>query len=380
MNIIINKPIKILYVIDSYSNPNAGTEGQLFQLIKHLDRKLFEPMLLVLMPSSWLSTNDFPCPVEVLGHNSIKSPATWFALIKKAKQYKNEDIQLAHVFFNDASVICPPVFKLIGIKTFISRRDMGYWYTALYKLLLPITGRLICGVIVNSNAVGEVTQQVERIPHSKIHTIYNGFDQTTELLLPISELEYFKQQSILFVIVANIRPIKRMQDAIIALSRLKQYDAKLVIIGGGDNPSQLKSLAAQLNISEKILFLGARSDIKYCLQYADIGLLCSESEGFSNAIVEYQFAKLPVICSSVGGNPEAITDNENGYLYTAGNVDELTIKMQYLLEAPELIKKLGNTGYSKAKNQYTIPTMISAHHKLYTDTIVGGNSLPDCRG
>jgi glycosyltransferase involved in cell wall biosynthesis len=364
----MSKPIKILYIIDSYANPNAGTEGQLFQLIKNLDRKLFTPKLLVFTASEWLKKNEFPCPVEILGHSSIKSPFTWFSLIKKAKQYKDEGFKIAHIYFNDASVICPPVFYCYGIKTFISRRDMGYWYNALYRMILPITGKFVTKVLVNSKAVGEITSKVEKISNEKIAVIYNGYDVNTEETSVIKQLHDFKGDSILLGIVANIRPIKRMQDAIQALAALQSLNVKLVIIGGGDS-SELSTLAQKINIEDKVLFLGARDDVKDCLQYVDIGLLCSESEGFSNAIVEYQFVGLPVVCSRVGGNPEAVTDGKNGYLFEAGNIKELQKKVALLLNSNELRELMAIEAKKTANNSYSINTLISKHQSLYQESL-----------
>jgi glycosyltransferase involved in cell wall biosynthesis len=360
----MSKPIKILYVIDSYANPNAGTEGQLFQLIKHLDKKLFTPKLLVFTASEWMNKNEFPCPVEILGHSSIKSPFTWFALIKKAKQYKDEGFKIAHIYFNDASVICPPVFYCYGIKTFISRRDMGYWYNALYRMILPITGKFVTKVLVNSIAVGEITSKVEKISNEKIEVIYNGYEVDNEEPLKIKQLNDFKSDNVLLGIVANIRPIKRMQDAIKAIGDLSNLNVKLVIIGEG-NSVELIALSKKLNVEDKVLFLGPRNDVKSCLQYIDIGLLCSESEGFSNAIVEYQFAGLPVVCSRVGGNPEAVSDGLNGYLYEAGNVKELQEKLTFLLENKELRSKMVIEAKNTAENNYSIENMIITHQTLY---------------
>jgi glycosyltransferase involved in cell wall biosynthesis len=361
-------PIKILYVIDSYQNPNAGTEGQLFQLIKHLDRELFEPRLLVLQGTEWLKNNTFPCEVDSLGYSSIKSPKTWLFLLKSALKYKREGYKLVHVFFNDASVICPPVFKCIGIKTFISRRDMGYWYNNLYRKILPVTGKCTEGVIVNSKAVGDITSKVEKFTPDKIHVIYNGFVDKKSISGVVNEIVEFKQASILFAIVANIRSIKRINDAIEALALLNKYDVKLVIIGGGD-PSDLQALAVNKGIAERVLFLGSRGDVRSCLQHADVGLLCSESEGFSNSIVEYQLSKLPVICSKVGGNPEAVTHSENGYLYDFGDINELTKLMRLLLDNHGRIKEMGLAGYNNAKNNYSISSMVLSHHNLYNVTI-----------
>jgi len=354
----------ILFVIDSYSNPNAGTEGQLFQLIKHLDRKLYSPRLLVFKPSPWLEANNFPCDVDILGATSLKSPRTWYKLYIAAKTYRNQGLKLAHIYFNDASVMCPPIFKSVGIKTLISRRDMGYWYNRMYRFLLPLTGKCVEGVIVNSKAVGEITAKVERIPSKKVFVIYNGYEHLSNNNSEIEQLKNFTNKHLILGIVANVRPIKRMQDAIEALTKLNRQDVRLVIIGGGD-ASSLQAIAETNNISDKVLFLGARTDIRACLDYIDIGLLCSESEGFSNAIVEYQFAGLPVICSAVGGNPEAVRHGETGFLYPAGKVELLHKYLDKLVNDDELRRLFGQQAHDHACKNYSIERMISKHQSLY---------------
>jgi glycosyltransferase involved in cell wall biosynthesis len=361
-------PIKIIFVIDYYTNPNAGTEGQVYKLIDNLDRKLFEPNLLVLQTSDWINNVEFPCPVEVLGHSSIKSIKTWFSLYRIAKKYKKNGMSIAHIFFNDSSILCPPIFRWVGIKTIISRRDMGFWYSKFHKIILPLTGKFVHGVLVNSRAVGKVTSQVERISPKMIHTIYNGCSIVEEEHEPVNELITFKADAILLTIVANIRKIKRIYDAIEAISLLSDYNVKLVVIGDGST-DELDKLVSKLSLNNRVLFLGARSDIAACLQHVDIGLLCSESEGFSNAIVEYQFSSLPVICSNVGGNSEAVFDGKNGFLYPMGNVLELVGKIRLLLDSPDLMVKLGDNAKKYANEAYSISTMIKAHVDYYHDIL-----------
>ena len=363
-----NQAIKILYVIDSYQNPNAGTEGQLFQLIKHFDRAKYQPRLLVLKESPWLSENNFPCEFDVLGASSLKSPKTWFSLYRAARKYCQQGYQLAHVYFNDSSVMCPPMFKLAGIKSLISRRDMGYWYNAFYRFILPFTGKCCAGAVVNSAAVGEITQQVEKLTPEKVTVIYNGYEISQSEIIEIERLKAFKGDSLLLGLVANIRPIKRMQDAIRALANLSGVDVKLVIIGDGE-PEELLQLAESLNIKNKVLFFGASKDVKSCLQYVDIGLLCSESEGFSNAIVEYQFAGLPVVCSAVGGNPEAISHGETGFLYPASNVEKLSQCLQELVSSETLRDKFSAATLEHANKTYSVGKMIAHHEELYNKVL-----------
>ena len=198
----------ILYVIDCFKDPNAGTEGQLHQLVKHLDREKFTPELLVFSNSDWLAKNPFPCHVHVLGYRSLSSPATWWALLKFAKSFAARGGRLAHVFFNDASIICPPVFKLFGIKTLISRRDMGYWYTSGNKALLNFTRLFTCGAAVNSKAVAEVTCEVEGFKSEDVHVIYNGYETDSGIYSAVPELELIKSNTdFLMTLVANIRPV-----------------------------------------------------------------------------------------------------------------------------------------------------------------------------
>lgn len=359
---------KILLVIDNFENPHAGTEGQLYQLVEALDRRLFEPELLVFRQSEWLIKNVFPCPVRVLGSGRIASIKTWWRIWCVAREFRQRGFQLAHVFFNDPSLICPPVFKLCGIKTLISRRDMGYWYTPIYKFALKLNRYFVSGVVTNSRAVAEVTCAVEGYRSEQAHVIYNGFVKKP-LLVPSSEHPLaLRRESgrVLAGLVANIRPIKRMQDAVTALAMIAEQcpQLDLVIIGAGDQ-SALRSQAEQLGVSDKLYMLGGRDDVQTCLQCLDIALLCSESEGFSNALIEYQMAALPVIASKVGGNLEAIEHGVTGLLYDCADVNELARLLQSLVTDESKRLLLGRQAQQQAGCRYSVNTMIAAQEQLY---------------
>lgn len=365
--------MKILLVIDRLTNPHAGTEGQFLLLIKLLQQAGCELRVLILADSEWLRANPLPCATSIVGSSSVKSLKTWWRIYRVARQAKADGFDLAHIFFNDASVICPPMFALAGIKSIISRRDMGFWYTPMYRKLLPLTGKYVACALSNSRAVAEVTGAVERIPAAKLRVIYNGFNRSFNSSASIPELESLRATGAqIFGLVANIRPIKRMQDAISALARLDlNHNPHLVIIGAGD-ATELASLASQLGVGERVHFLGSRSDIPECLQYLCAGLLCSESEGFSNAIVEYQFAGLPVICSRTGGNPEAVSHGETGCLYEVGDVPALSAAMASVLQEPERAAAMGAAAKQQAESRYTISAMLNQHLALYRELTGAG--------
>lgn len=371
----IGKSTKILFVIDQFTSPHAGTEGQLLQLISNLPVDQFQPELLVLRSSGYVEAGKMPCKTEVLGASRLLSIGTWLAMFRFARRKKAEGFSLCHVFFNDASVICPPVFSFMGIPTLISRRDMGYWYTRKYLLALKWTGRFVRHVVANSEAVKRVTVDKERYPESKISVIYNGYPLTDRDSSPLlveersSLLERLglPKSGRFVVLVANLREIKRIEDAITAIAAVSHTmpDSHLVLVGAGSQ-QPYRMLAATLGVSSNVHFLGARSDVRDILRAMDAGLLCSESEGYSNAIVEYMQARLPVVASDVGGNSEAVTHGVTGYLFPRGDTEQLaTCLTDILMNQSGSAKAMGEEGYQKARERHGLQTMIDSHTALY---------------
>lgn len=365
----MSNPIKILYIIDSFSSPYAGTEGQLHKLVSGLDRNAFEPHLILFNRSEFIERNGFSCKVSVLGSSKLSSLKTWWGLFKLLKKLKSEGYRLVHIFFNDPSIIAPPLLKLLGMTSIISRRDMGYWYTSGYLKALRFNAKLVDAVIVNSEAVKGVTCDKEGYPPNRVSVIYNGYKE--KCIDPSKKIDLHKAEGeIVLGVVANIRPIKRMQDAINALAALTQrgHQVRLVIVGGGDSDS-LKKLAAELGVTDCIEFVGAQSEPSHFIQGFDICLLCSESEGFSNAIVEYMQHAKPVVCSAVGGNPECVEDSETGYLYRPGDIDSLVDKLEPLIKSAELRETVGKAAVEKVKQFYSMERMLDLHVTQYKTLI-----------
>ncbi|WP_156502407.1 glycosyltransferase [Oleiphilus sp. HI0067] len=365
-------PVKLLYIIDSFTSPYAGTEGQLYKLIEGLDRDQFQPHLILFNCSQYIEQNGFPCGVSVLGYSKLSSLNTWWELFKLLRKKKIDGYQLAHIFFNDPSIIAPPLLKLLGIKSIISRRDMGYWYTPSYLKALRFNAKLVDAAIVNSRAVKEITCEKEGYKPANVHVVYNGYQDIEILAANKIDLRQ-SDDEIVLGIVANIRPIKRMQDAINAVAQLtcKGFKLRLVIVGGGD-PSDLKALADNLNVLDRVEFVGSQSKASDYIQGFDICLLCSESEGFSNAIVEYMQHSKPVVCSAVGGNPECVDDGKTGFLYEAGDVSELTEIINALVEAKDAAETraaFGREAQRKVAENLTLPVMLAHQEELYINVL-----------
>ncbi|QBM17202.1 hypothetical protein MARI_13080 [Marinobacter sp. JH2] len=375
----MESPVRILFVIDQFTSPYAGTEGQLLQLLTNLPSSQFVPELLVLRSSVYIEKGLMPCKVSTLGTSKLFSVRTWLAMFRFARLQKNAGTSLCHVFFNDASIICPPVFCLFGIPTLISRRDMGYWYNRKYLSVLRQTARFVRGVVANSEAVKRVTAQKEGFSEADISVIYNGYPEPEVAFHPLQgekRARYLQslglpEQGRFVVLVANLREIKRVGDAIEAMGPATRAcsSCHLIVIGAGDQ-QPYRDLSEAKGVSEHVHFLGARSDVKDILRVMDIGVLCSESEGYSNAIVEYMQAKLPVVASDVGGNNEAVQHAVTGYLFPMGHTERMANYLITLLEDSESIRAMGEAGYKCANERHSLRAMIKSHCELYAEILV----------
>lgn len=361
------QPDRVLFLIDHFRNPRAGTEGQLYLLVSELIAGGTQCHLVVLSASEYLERNGFPCSWSALGHTSLGSPSTWLAMRRLGRDKAAEGYRLAHTFFNDVSIIAPPMLALSGIKTLISRRDMGFWYTRRSLALLRVTRFWIAGCISNSHAVADITSRRERIPPHKLTVIHNGLEERTPSSNPTPELQTLHNRGrVLAGIVANIRPIKRVDDLIGALAEIRHEAPQLdVVVIGDGNHGELRQQAKALGVEGRVHFLGARVDVPACLNQLDIGVLCSESEGFSNALVEYMLAGLPSICTDSGGNPEAIEDRRSGFLYPVGNKKALSRLLLALARDSGLRKRIGMRARQRAREKFTIKSMVDAHCEVY---------------
>jgi glycosyltransferase involved in cell wall biosynthesis len=355
--------IKIMYLIDVYKDPYAGTEKQLFQLIDGLDRNRFSPALTLFRPSEYIEKNDFPCPVDVLDIQRLFSPASLLKMIAFARRLRKDGYRLVHIFFNDASLIAPPVLKAAGIRVIISRRDMGFWYTPGKLAVLRLNRLLIDAVVVNSEAVKRVTHEQERISPDRIRVIYNGYAPDPHSPNRTIKLQ---KETRKVGIVANIRPVKRIEDLVraIRIVRERYSDTVLVIVGSGDQKG-LKTLASSLGIEHAIQFLGAQTNVMPVIRQFDVAVLCSESEGLSNAIIEYMQAGVPVVCTDTGGNSELVTDGETGYLVPVGDIQMLAERISTVLDAPERAAVMAERAFARVAKLCNMDTMLAQHARLY---------------
>jgi len=366
--------LKIAYVIDYFAGVNGGTERQLFTLIEGMSARGHDVALYVLRDTEFTKNlSDFVCPVfcmHVQNARAIKNISAWWRL---RRSLVGQGVDVVHGFFNDTAMMLPPLMVNTGIKCFTSRRDMGIWYSSKKLVFLRLVRFCKNRVICNSQAVADFTKHMERKPEKDILVIYNGIDPVAGAINSENYNwmadHFFSDDVINVILLANIRPVKRVEDLILAAARLKNtgLNIQYYLVGrlaNMDYVERLRELISIHQLQDSFHFTGQLAAPRGCLGLFDVGVLTSASEGFSNTIMEYLDAGLPVIASNVGGNPELIIDGYNGLLYEASSVDVLA-KHIYRVATDKAFRGLLGKNGKKFISRFSVSSMIDRYEKAY---------------
>lgn len=353
--------MKVTFLIDHYRDPHAGTERQLFLLATGLIRKGVNVTLAVFRHSSYTSAGGFPAPVQSLDIGRVLSLWSWWRLFRWARQERATGLNVVHVFFNDPALFAPVCLALAGVPCIVARRDMGFWYTPWRLRVLRVMQRYVAVLAANSRAVADFCGSAEGYPARKRVVIGNAIE------VPAETTDRKTRSKFVVGLVANVRPIKRIDDAVRAIALLAENDrhVHLRVVGGGD-PNHLRRLAEEFRIADAVEFAGPSRSVYQHLMDFDVGILCSESEGLSNAVMEYMAAGLPVVATDTGGNGELVTEGKTGFLYPVGDYKNLAQIIERLIDEPELRYRLGRAGKAKVRDRFSMNAIVDEHISLYT--------------
>jgi glycosyltransferase involved in cell wall biosynthesis len=258
----------------------------------------------------------------------------------------------------------------------MSRRSLSYYQknwpsTALTERWLHGKMDLLIG---NSRAV--VRELIsEGAPESKVKLIYNGI----EVLEPLPDRDVARgelgvpRDAFVGVVLANLIPYKGHRDLIEALAQVAGQLPPLwrILFAGRDDGQrvELEALTEERGIAGNIQFLGERSDVPRLLAAADVGMLTSHEEGFSNAILEGMAAGLPMIVTAVGGNTEAVLDECTGLVVPPSSSEAIGSAVLRLARDPDLRRFLGAAGRSRVTQEFSLDRCVRLHSDLYEEML-----------
>ena len=255
-----------------------------------------------------------------------------------------------------------------------SKRETGGMRSKWQKRIEKFAFRQANAIVANSEAVKNYLIEAG-IQGAKIRVIYNGLDlerlkpKITDRKTICAELGLPSDESAkIITLVANLRhKIKNQPMFLRAAQKITQKfpNAHFVLAGEGELRAGLENLAKELNIAENTHFIGRCTRVPELLSVSFAGVLTSFNEGFSNAILEYMAAGIPVVATRVGGASEAIVEDENGFLVESDDDAALANRLIGLLENEEKARKFGARGREIVEEKFSCAAQLENTLKLY---------------
>lgn len=167
----------------------------------------------------------------------------------------------------------------------------------------------------------------------------------------------------LVLCVGNLYPVKDHATLVRAVAKLP--GVHLAIAGRGDEEENLRRLARELGLADRLHLLGLRDDVGALLGVCDLFAQPSRSEGLPLAILEAMSRGVPVVASRVGGIPEAIEEGRSGVLVAPGDPEAFARAIATILASPEQAERLGRQARARVEAEFSISTMVDRYLAAY---------------
>ena len=294
---------------------------------------------------------------------SIYSFRTFWSIYQTIKKEKPDVIHTSGAEANFHGILAA---KLAGISRIIGEEIGTPNHSKKAQLIFSFVYRFADFVVGNSHAVLEVVHQVDKVPKRKLVQIDNPilFKDLSAYVRnkPLDEFQ--------MLMISRLETVKNIEGMINVLSQLKNkndLNLRLIIAGSGQSESALKQQVKDLDMENQVTFLGFINDPYPYLVNADLYILNSHSEGFSNSLVEAMYSKTPSLSTAVGAAPEIIEDGISGFLTPANDEEALCEKLKAIIALPkEKLQEIGWVGHEKIVKNFSLGNHINELMKIYT--------------
>ncbi|RJG51680.1 glycosyltransferase family 4 protein [Motilimonas pumila] len=197
---------------------------------------------------------------------------------------------------------------------------------------------------------------------AKVHVVYNA--------VPSLNLDTQSVEPGLVLFLGKLGPAKGVDDLIHCFADVVATNANAKLALGGDGDiEKYQKLVEELGLTDHVEFLGwvSGKDKVDWLRRADVYCLPSYREGFPMGVLEAMSSSIPVVATTVGGIPDAITNGVDGCLIEAGNLAELSRSIASLINDRELNKTLASNAKSRFDKHFSQEAVFPVLDEIYKE-------------
>ncbi len=359
-------PSKIAYVITRAER--GGAQIHLQDLLTNVPAEC-QPLLVTGEPGylcDWARERQISTRVFPTLRQPISPVHDVRALWDLIRFFRSESPALVHAHTSKAGLLCRFAGVLTRTPVVFTAHSWSFadgisgLQQAITVPLERLAARWSGKVIAVSCANAELAIKNAVVSPANLLTIWNGMPDSPLRATPGT------RAPLTIVMVARFAPQKDQATLLQALARVRVVNAwRLLLIGDGPTRPRAEKLATDLDLREKVSFLGDRGDVTELLAGCDLFVLSTNWEGLPLSILEAMRAGLPVISTDVGGCSEAVTDGVTGFLTARGDHLDLAQQIETLLSSRELLQSMGAAGRARFERDFRIENMILKTWNVY---------------
>ena len=291
-----------------------------------------------------------------------------------AEIFRQERIQLVHTHAYPAGVIGRRAVARSGISACVAHYHSVYTMWRLrHRWMERRLARRTHSVVCVSEAVAAFARDRVGIPPKKIRVVWNGVPDDFATGVPdraeARRALELADEDYAVACVAGLSPHKGHRILFEALGRAGPGPLRLLLAGGGPEEEALRA-EAERRLPGRVRFLGVLGDTRPVYAAADLFVLPStEREGMSMVLLEAMASGLPVVATSVGGNPETVADGETGILCAPSDSAALADAIHRFRSDPALARRMGEAGRERCRRLFSAGAMIRSMEALYREAL-----------
>ena len=208
------------------------------------------------------------------------------------------------------------------------------------------------------------------LPSERMQRIYNGIS------LPINRERVSTNQLNVRLKVAIVGVVSKQKNQLELLKAQFQLlqlgieiDTYIVGTYKEDYLAEIRKFVQDANLSDLVHIIGHADDVFGILQEMNVGVVCATDEAFGRTTIEFMLMKMPVVVSDSGANPELIRNEQDGYIYTSGDVNALAEVLKRYVEQPELLQAQGESAYQYAIDNFSAEKNAEAIYKVINEVM-----------
>jgi glycosyltransferase involved in cell wall biosynthesis len=365
----------ILYILSSFKS--GGTESQLLEILKRMDRGRFEPRVVCFSRTGGLlrAMEDLGIEIETLGFDSLLSPRALKAFRRVAAWARARNVRIIHGFHFHGCFYGAILKKMIpGSRLILCEQGLTEASGFRYRLGRAFYYRASDVILANCLAVRDVVASRDRLDPARVRIIHGGVDM--EKFRPAKPQAGGRrgEDGVVIGCVGRLHPDKGQLVLAKAAPEILGAlpGARIVLAGDGPQRGALEAAIAAGGVSERMILLGDQRDIPALLSTFDLLILPSMNEGFANAALEAMSCGVPVIASDAGGNPEVVRDGQTGRLFRKGDAASLAACVVEMAKDLPRARALAGAARERAVKEFGVDTLVRRHEELYGELIAGG--------